>query len=284
MPDRDPSLELNDLPEIQTDKREPSNSGSSSKPPKPPASSKKGGGEPPSDKPPVSKAPRSRSNAGIWAALGVLILCVVGLSFWNRMLLEKMYKHQDQVLNAQERIQGLEGRLSSTDENVSQSGIAMQVRLKDLEKRTDDLWAQMDKLWASAWRRNQTDIKKHSSQVKSLQARAAELDKRLDSREESAKTTAIDMTALRAEVEDLGLLAGRLDESAKALAATNASLQGERKKIDALQSSVRKLQTGANEFNDWLESNKAFRRQVNIELDGLEKKVQALQSPAKAAP
>ncbi|CAA0097912.1 Uncharacterised protein [BD1-7 clade bacterium] len=200
------------------------------------------------------------------------------------MLLEKMYKHQDQVLNAQERIQGLEGRLSSTDENVSQSGIAMQVRLKDLEKRTDDLWAQMDKLWASAWRRNQTDIKKHSSQVKSLQARAAELDKRLDSREESAKTTAIDMTALRAEVEDLGLLAGRLDESAEALAATNASLQGERKKIDALQSSVRKLQTGANEFNDWLESNKAFRRQVNIELDGLEKKVQALQSPAKAAP
>ncbi len=67
----------------------------------------------------------------------------------------------------QARIDALEARLSSTDESMSQSSVAMQVKLNDLKTKTDELWGQMDKLWASAWRRNQTEISEHGSQLKS---------------------------------------------------------------------------------------------------------------------
>ncbi|MCG9759137.1 hypothetical protein CWC29_012080 [Pseudoalteromonas sp. S4498] len=72
---------------------------------------------------------------------------------------------QTQLLESTKRIAELEHTLTATDEEMDLSAGAMQAKLNTLTERTDELWSQMDKLWASAWRRNQSEIKKLEEQA-----------------------------------------------------------------------------------------------------------------------
>jgi predicted nucleic acid-binding Zn-ribbon protein len=92
----------------------------------------------------------------------LLALGASGASGWLYMQNEAQKK---QFANAQQRIVELENRLLASDEEMGQSAAALQVRVTELTEKSDQLWEQMDKLWASAWRRNQSEIKKLTQKV-----------------------------------------------------------------------------------------------------------------------
>ncbi|USE68356.1 hypothetical protein CTT31_04165 [Pseudoalteromonas maricaloris] len=93
-------------------------------------------------------------------AISIIALAAAAFALYQQNLTT-----QAQLLESTKRIAELEHTLTATDEEMDLSAGAMQAKLNTLTERTDELWSQMDKLWASAWRRNQSDIKKLEEQA-----------------------------------------------------------------------------------------------------------------------
>lgn len=111
--------------------------------------------------------------------LALLILVCMAMCGWIYFLQESLSLNQRSLLTAQARIENLQQRLSTTDENMSDSSVAMQLHLKELSGKTEQLWQQMDKLWASAWRRNQKEIGGMSESINTLERDQQGLQKKL---------------------------------------------------------------------------------------------------------
>ncbi|MDK1288624.1 hypothetical protein [Pseudoalteromonas umbrosa] len=118
----------------------------------------------PDKNPEQPSVPAKKSGLMTWlgsAALIALAACSYGLYQQNQAT-------QAQLIESTKRIAELERTLSATGEEMGLSAGAMQANLTALSERTDELWSQMDKLWASAWRRNQSEIKKLKEQADTL--------------------------------------------------------------------------------------------------------------------
>ncbi|MDE3273946.1 hypothetical protein [Pseudoalteromonas sp. G4] len=102
-----------------------------------------------------SAAPK-QSNITTWISFAAIL----GLAAGGYFLHQQNLKTQAQLVASEQRIAELESALSATGEEMGESAGAIKAKLSALSKRTDELWSQMDKLWASAWRRNQSEIKK----------------------------------------------------------------------------------------------------------------------------
>jgi hypothetical protein len=85
------------------------------------------------------------------------------------------------INSAEQRIAGLERQLSATGEEMGESAVEMKVRIETLGKTSDKLWDEMDKLWASAWRKNQSQIKKLQKDNKSLASLSSTQQKKVSS-------------------------------------------------------------------------------------------------------
>ena len=247
MVDRDPPLEMNSLPSMKAEAKKQIKSAPPKHSPAPPA--------------------HKSSQSALWAAVAVLILLLVGLSYWNNLLQGQLREQSKTMQAAVSRITELEQRLSSTDETMSQSSISLQVHLKELKQRTDELWAQMDKLWASAWRRNQKDLADQSKALAKIQKE----DSKQLGQINNLKT---DLTALQARLEEIDLLGQQLGQQKSALVSTNKSIDKQKKALDQLKKQV-------EDNAGWVESNLGFRKQVNQKFDKLEKRVLQLQPAAR---
>lgn len=107
--------------------------------------------------------PPAKSSGGILFFLFLIAVGGYGVSYWLYMENQKTLQ---QLSVADERIYQLERKISATGEESEQSVVALRVQVNELKDKSDVLWQEMDKLWASAWRRNQTEIKELSVQLK----------------------------------------------------------------------------------------------------------------------
>lgn len=108
-------------------------------------------------------APPAKSNGGVLFLLFLIALGGYGASYW---LYTQQQSTLEQLTDAGDRIYELERKISATGEESEQSVVALRVQVNELKDKTDVLWQEMDKLWASAWRRNQTEIKELSVQLR----------------------------------------------------------------------------------------------------------------------
>lgn len=112
-------------------------------------------------------APVKQNNLTTWLGFAAILALSAGGYFLHQQNL----KTQAQLVASEQRIAELESALSATGEEMGESAGAIKAKLSSLSKRTDELWTQMDKLWASAWRRNQSEIKKLSELTASNQTK-----------------------------------------------------------------------------------------------------------------
>ncbi|WP_416306364.1 hypothetical protein [Neptunicella sp. SCSIO 80796] len=126
-----------------------------------------------SEKPAVAAPRKSVSVLGIFTF--ILVLAAGGACGWlyqQSLLLNK------QLADSNDRIEELEKKLSATGEEMGESTIALQAKVKQLIEKSDELWGQMDKLWASAWRRNQAEIQDLSKELKNTGKPIGDLQKK----------------------------------------------------------------------------------------------------------
>ena len=95
----------------------------------------------------------------------LIYVLIAGAGYWVYL---QDIKTTAIINSAEQRIAGLERQLSATGEEMGESAVEMKVRIETLGKTSDKLWQEMDKLWASAWRKNQSQIKKLIKETKTL--------------------------------------------------------------------------------------------------------------------
>ncbi len=126
-----------------------------------------------------------------------LILLGFGASYW---LYQQQTALTNTLSNAQSRIVDLEQQLSATGEEMGESTVAIQAKVRQLDAKSKELWDQMDKLWASAWRRNQSEIKGLTGKIDGLNASDKDLDKQLKDLTTEISTNMTSLDLLQAQV------------------------------------------------------------------------------------
>ncbi len=248
MRDRDPSIDFDDLPDIQTEKRDNLRAEVPSRPVK---ASK------------VSNASTSTTAKPSGLLLGMLVLIIAALFFLSFQLYAQATKLDARVVE-------LEKRLSSTDESLSQSGVAMQVAFKELKSRVIDQEGQIDKLWSSAWKKNQTDIESQGKQIASLTLKTKTTTEELANLAKTDEAYAAEIKVLNARAETLAAMDASIKEQDKTVNAL-------KKQLDEMDKTNATLKKKIDENAGWIQSNNTFRQQTNQSLNRLEQQMKNLQ-------
>ncbi|WP_026377167.1 hypothetical protein [Aestuariibacter salexigens] len=176
------------------------------------------------------KPPQADDNVKVQKSGGaVLALLLAFMACGAAGYLYHLNTQQQQMLvSAQERITDLERRLSATGEEMGESTVALQVKVKELSAKSDELWEQMDKLWASAWRRNQKEISDLSTLV-------AEQNKARGDRLSAVETSLKDANSQRSMLnEKLTTQANEMLSVAASLEQLNRGIETQRSRITEL--------------------------------------------------
>ncbi|KZX01586.1 hypothetical protein JL49_04285 [Pseudoalteromonas luteoviolacea] len=183
---------------------------------------------PSSEGPEQQTAPVKKAGAMSW--LGAI--SIIALAAGSYGLYQQNQTTQAQLLESTKRIAELERTLSATGEEMGASAGAIQAKLAALSERTDELWSQMDKLWASAWRRNQSEIKKLKDQTSSIAKNQSE-------QANTQSGVATKVATLSQSQTDLAFKLSLLEEQQQAAQALKKQLSSINTDLDQLKSQSR---------------------------------------------
>lgn len=219
------------------------------------------GGAGASAKKPAQRPPSGESKSGggrLLSIIALVAILLVGALGWMKFA-DLSTKHT----NLQQRFDALESRLSSTDESVSQSGAALQLRINQQKEELDKHWAEIKKLWGVAYDTNRTNIEKNRKDIDFLAGKRTGMEKTLDD------------------------LKSRSDKDTKILANVSANYLAMQADLDNLTAKLResldgftRVQTAISRIDGQLKTNSeaiasfdAYRRQVNQKIFNIEQKV-----------
>jgi hypothetical protein len=206
----------------------------------------------------------------------LIYLLIAGAGYWVYL---QDIKTTAIINSAEQRIAGLERQLSATGEEMGESAVEMKVRIETLGKTSDKLWLEMDKLWASAWRKNQSQIKKLQKETKSLTNLSTTQRQSVTTTLATIKdlsdkqvATEFSIDALKEQLKSSQLITEKIDTLSLAL----SSIDSDSQRRDSQQISLASRVTKLSEQN----------KQLLIQVKALEKKLaQSDKSiPDKTAP
>jgi len=175
---------------------------------------------------PSNNAPPAKSSA---VALWLGIFSFISIATGSYIIYHQNKDFQAKLLASEQRIAELEYALSATGEEMGESAGVIRAKLTSLGERTDELWSQMDKLWASAWRRNQTEIKKLNEQT----ASALVAQKKLTQTQSNASSK---LNAVAQNQTDQAFKLALLEEQLQNVSALNEQLTLMRTELEQLKS------------------------------------------------
>jgi chromosome segregation ATPase len=190
----------------------------------------------------------------------ILTWAVAGAAGW--FFYEEFQRASGDLANAQQRIADLEGRLSSTDESMSQSSVAMQVRLKELD-------TEVRKLWDNVWKKSKARIETLESQAKKAETGLASQGKKVAALESAQKVFKSEVSAASKAVAGLKGAGDKLNEQQRLIVELRTKLQQISSELAALDKRV-------TENEGWNDSNLAYRKQVTRRLTELDKQLNSL--------
>jgi hypothetical protein len=154
------------------------------------------------------------------------------------------------------RIADLEGKLSVTGDNVSQSSAAMQIKIKELA-------GEVDKLWASAWRKNDGRLTELESGMKKAAGSYVAQQKQLT-------TATADISSLKEQVGQATAVAATVDTLKQQQAGLQDSIGRVSSTVNTVSNTQRAQESRIKETEQWVQSTIEFRKQVTQRLTRLE--------------
>ena len=222
-----------------------------------------------------SDGPKSPSNGsggsggGFWKLLiSLLFIALVAAAAFGWLQFKALSgNHAD----LQQRFDALESRLSSTDESMSQSGAALQLKISKQGESLERHWAEIKKLWGVTNDINKGKIDTNKKDIAFLATKRTVIEKsisdlsaRVDKQNRSLTNLSGNYLAISADIDGIYTAARNLSD-----------------KIASLQSALTSIDQQLKLNAEAIESMDAFRRQTNQKIYNLENKPQAsIQSSA----
>jgi len=200
----------------------------------------------------------SNGSGGFWKLLIALLVIglLAGAGFGWLQFSNLSKNHAD----LQQRFDALESRLSSTDESMSQSGAALQLKISKQGESLERHWAEIKKLWGVTNDINKGKISKNKKDIEFLATKrtateksVADLSARVDKENRSLTNLSGNYLAITADIDGI-----------------NTTARNQSDKIASLEAALNKIDRQLKSNAEAIESMDAFRRQTNQKIYNLE--------------
>jgi DNA repair exonuclease SbcCD ATPase subunit len=158
----------------------------------------------------------------------------------------------------QTRFEALESRLSNTDESVTQSGAALQIKLGRQGDELKKHWKEIKKLWGVTNDINKGKIEKNQKDISFLASKRQALE-----------------TAVAKDSKSLKALSGNYLGISADLDAANENMRNYADGLNRLNNSLSRIDRELKSNAEAVESMEAFRRQINQKIYALEQSAPA---------
>jgi hypothetical protein len=175
-----------------------------------------------------------------------------------------------QLVQTQTRVMSLEQRLSVTDESVNQSGLALQVKIKDLD-------AMLTQIRDETLDKQKSRIDQHSAQLASLDKALKHSQSALSQNNQRDEEQRKSLDGVRGQLDKISPL---VDANTRKVDAQQAVVAAADSKLGTLAAQQRKLEKRVGINEEWVQSINTFRVQTNRELVNIKQQMVA----GKAAP
>jgi chromosome segregation ATPase len=186
----------------------------------------------PTERAAVTPAPAGAGRGGSLLITLILLLLVAGVGYLGFTLTEqqgRLQQLEQDLTQAQQRVEVLEEMLEVTSDSAAQSGQTLQQRLEDLSGRVNERVTHVDseiaKLWTIAYQRNKPQLDTHAEQLKTLEGSLAELGSSLKSIRQQAAQAGKALEEASAAKSAVSSTQQRLDARLKGLEQQLATLE-----------------------------------------------------------
>ncbi len=215
----------------------------------------------------LGEVPHVESNGSSTTVKAILIfatLAVLVTLAWS-MLLQKQVAAAEKMLNQYElRIGSLEQQLSVTDESMSESSVAMKVKIREMD-------GEIRKLWDNVWRKSKQRLGEHDKKLTQHAALLASTQKQLSSNDAVVKKFSAQLNGTRQ-------LQTTVSSNQKRIASQESSLENNSDKLNRLSNDLVNLNHRVKESESWVDSINGFRRQVNRDISALKQELGSKQT------
>jgi len=222
---------------------------------------RKSGSRPQADAEPrraVQHEPRTARNGGRVFTV-MLLIVVIALGAYSAHLRQQQVETHTALENLQARFDHLEEQILTTDESLSESGAAIQAKLREVD-------SEIRKLWGVSNDRNRKAIAAHDEAIQALQGSLAKL-------EQTQNNQVTTLSSLRSRVEAFDRKIGVANAEVLAAMAeieqirgSLATIRAAADRVEATANRVNTLENRVRTHEEAIQSIDAFRRQTNQSL------------------
>lgn len=205
------------------------------------------------------------------ALLTIVLIATAGLAGF---LYQKLSVAEDAIDNYELRISDLERRLEVTDESMSESSMAIKVKVRELD-------SEIRKLWDNVWKRSKQRLAEHDTELEKQARSLAEIKKTVASTQQQFEQNKQVVSGLSTQLKKAEQMSDSVARNSQQLKTQITSLETAVDKLNRISAEFNKLDSRVQGTEEWIESINGFRRQMNREITSLK---QALGQSAATAP
>jgi hypothetical protein len=198
-------------------------------------------------------------STGVLGLVIVVLLATAGLSGY---LYQKLTQAEQSIQNYELRISDLERRLSVTDESMSESSVAMKVKVQELD-------SEIRKLWDNVWKKTSATLSQHEALLKNHQQSISKNESFINSTKERLSKNDAVLSGLNTQLAKAEKIQSLVDASQRKMAQQETRIDTAVDKLNLMSTNVTKLESRVKDTEGWIESINAFRRQVNQDINNL---------------
>lgn len=213
----------------------------------------------------------SMMTRSVLALLTIVLIATAGLAGY---LFQKLTIAEGAIDNYELRISDLERRLEVTDESMSESSLAMKVKVRELD-------SEIRKLWDNVWKRAKQNLAEHDATLEKHAKRLDEVQKVASGTQQQFEQNKQVVAGLSTQLKKAEQMGESVTRNTQQLQAQITSLEAAVDKLNRMSAELNKLDKRVQGTEEWIESINGFRRQMNREITTLK---QALGQAAPAAP
>ena len=202
--------------------------------------------------------------------LTLVVLVLLVTAALSGFLYQKLQLADKSLQIYETRISDLERRLMVTDESMSESGVAMKVKIREMD-------SEIRKLWDNVWKKQKQRLAEHDALLAKYGKRINSSDAFMaNAKQQMSKSESV-VAGLSGELKKTRQLHSQVAENQLMLGQLEKTMEFTADKSNRVSSDIVKLDRRIKETEEWVESINGFRRQVNRDLGTLKQNMGQLQ-------